>query len=194
MNFKIFKYESVKSTNDIAIKLINEKKIEKGCVHAKKQTKGKGTYGKKWISKEGNLFLTIFFPLKKNYPPFNEFFMINPIKVANVIKKLCIKEKINLKFPNDIFINKRKVCGILQELIMSKGKKFLIIGIGLNINSNPIIKKKYKATNIYHETKKKIRIFKIINLIIMSYKKFFLNLSSYNYSNFKKKAELMAIN
>ena len=42
--------------------------------------------------------------------------------------------------------------------------------------------------------KKKIRIFKIINLIIMSYKKFFLNLSSYNYSNFKKKAELMAIN
>ena len=53
---------------------------------------------------------------------------------------------------------------------------------------------KYKATNIYHETKKKIRIFKIINLIIMSYKKFFLNLSSYNYSNFKKKAELMAIN
>ena len=194
MNFKIFKYESVKSTNDIAIKLINEKKIEKGCVHAKKQTKGKGTYGKKWISKEGNLFLTIFFPLKKNYPPFNEFFMINPIIVANVIKKLCIKEKINLKFPNDIFINKRKVCGIQQELIMSKGKKFLIIGIGLNINSNPIIKKKYKATNIYHETKKKKIIFKIINLIIMSYKKFFLNLSSYNYSNFKKKAELMAIN
>ena len=52
MNFKIFKYESVKSTNDIAIKLINEKKIEKGCVHAKKQTKGKGTYGKKWVSKK----------------------------------------------------------------------------------------------------------------------------------------------
>jgi len=194
MNFKIFKYGSVKSTNDIAIKLINDKKIEIGCVHAKKQTKGKGTYGKKWISKEGNLFLTIFFPLKKNYPPFSEFFIINPIIIANVIKKLCIKEKINLKFPNDIFINGKKACGILQELIIKKGKKFLIIGIGLNINSNPIIKKRYKATNIYLETKKKIGIVKVINLIIKSYKNFFLDLNSYDYSNLKKKAEFMAVN
>ena len=59
----------------------------------------------------------------------------------------------------------------------------------MNIVSNPNINHRYKATNIYLETKKKISIKKIANLIMSSYENFFMNLKSYNYENFKIKAE-----
>ena len=91
-------------------------------------------------------------------------------------------------------MNKRKICGILQELVTVNSRKFLIIGIGLNIISNPNINNEYETTNILLETKKKPSIKEMINLIISSYEKFFINLNSYNYKDFKEKAELMALN
>ena len=93
MKFEIFKYGNVTSTNDIAVNLIKEKHKNTGCVYAKKQTKGRGTYGKEWVSKEGNLFGSIFFPLKNNYPPFKEFSIINSIIISNVIENFCKKKK-----------------------------------------------------------------------------------------------------
>ena len=194
MKFEIFKFENVTSTNDIAINLIKKEQKETGCVYAETQTKGRGTHGKEWISDKGNLFGSIFFPLKNNYPPFNEFFTINPLIISDVIKYFCERKTINLKFPNDIFVNGKKICGILQELIVSNNRKFLIIGIGVNIISNPEINDKYQTTNILLETQKRPMIKEMIDLIISSYEKFFINLNSYNYKHFKKKAELMALN
>ena len=62
MKFKIYKFDRVTSTNDMAINLIKEEKKESGCVCADSQTKGRGTHGRKWISDKGNLFISIFFP------------------------------------------------------------------------------------------------------------------------------------
>jgi len=78
--------------------------------------------------------------------------MINPLIISDVIKHFCEMKNINLKFPNDIFVNGKKICGILQELIISNSRKFLIVGIGVNIVANPNIDKKYLATNILTET------------------------------------------
>ena len=194
MRFEIFKFESVTSTNDVAINLIKEKQKEIGCVYAKNQTKGRGTHGREWISDRGNLFGSIFFPLKKNYPPFNEFSTINPIIISDVIEHFCEKQKINLKFPNDVFVNGKKICGILQELITLNSSKFLIIGVGINIISNPFINNKYQATNILLETQKKPAINEIINLIVSSYERFFNELNLYDYINFKKRVDSMIIN
>ena len=194
MKFEIFKFESVTSTNDIAINLIKEQQKETGYVYADTQAKGRGTHGKEWVSDKGNLFGSIFFPLKNNYPSFNEFSTINPIIISDVIEDFCEKKNINLKFPNDIFVNRKKICGILQELIVSNSKKFLIVGIGVNIVSNPNVNNIYQATNILLETQKKPKINEIIDSIISSYEKFFIDLNSYNYKHFKKKADLMALN
>ena len=135
-----------------------------------------------------------FFPLKNDYPPFNEFSIINAIIISNVIENFCKKEKITFKWPNDIFVNRKKICGILQEIITANSRKFLIIGIGLNIVSNPKNNTRYRATNILFETKKKPSVKEMIRLIISSYEKFFFNLNSYNYTDFKKKADLMSLN
>ena len=194
MKFEIFKFENVTSTNDIAINLIKEQQKEAGWVYADTQTKWRGTHGKEWVSDKGNLFGSIFFPLKNNYPSFNEFSTINPIIISDVIEDFCEKKNINLKFPNDIFVNRKKICGILQELIVSNSKKFLIVGIGVNIVSNPNVNNIYQATNILLETQKKPKINEIIDSIISSYEKFFIDLNSYNYKHFKKKADLMALN
>ena len=194
MKFKIFKFKSVTSTNDVALNLIQEEKKEIGCVYADTQTKGRGTHGRKWISEEGNLFGTLFFPLRNNYPAFNEFSIINPVIISSVIRNYCEKENISFKWPNDVLLNGKKICGILQELIISNSKKFLIIGIGVNIVSNPNVNNIYQATNILLETQKKPKINEIIDLIISSYEKFFIDLNSYNYKHFKKKADLMALN
>ena len=194
MKFEVFKFENVISTNEVAINLIKEKQKEIGCVYADTQTKGRGTHGRTWVSDKGNLFGSIFFPLENNYPPFNEFSIINPIIISDVIKYFCYKENVNLKFPNDVFVNRKKICGVLQETIILDNRKFLIIGIGVNIVSNPDINDEYQATNILLETKKKPEIKEIINLIITSYEKFFINLNLYNYESFKKKAKSMVLN
>ena len=194
MKFEIFKFESVTSTNDVAMDLIKEKKKKFGYVHANVQTKGRGTHGREWISDKGNLFGSIFFPLKSNYPPFNEFSIINPIIISGIIENYCTNKKINLKFPNDVFVERKKICGILQELITLDDVNFLIIGIGLNIVKNPNINNKYQTTNIFLETKKKPEMNEIVNLIISSYEDFFANLNTYKYVNFMKKAESMVLN
>ena len=158
------------------------------------QTKGRGTHGRKWISDKGNLFGTLFFPLENNYPAFNEFSIINPVILSGVIENYCKKVNVSFKWPNDVFVNRKKICGILQELITSNNRKFLIIGIGINIVSHPNISNEYQATNIFLETKIKLPIREIMDKIIFSYENFFLNLNSYNYSCFKKKVDLMAEN
>ena len=79
-------------------------------------------------------------------------------------------------------------------MITSDSKKYLIIGIGINIVSSPKINNNYQATSILLEIKKIPQIKEIIYLIISSYEKFFMNLNSYNFLHFKKKADLIALN
>ena len=193
MKLEIIKYNVVSSTNDVAMDLINNKKKESGCVYSKLQTKGRGTKGREWVSAIGNLFTSIFFPLKNDYPPFNEFSIINPVIVSDVIKKYSGNKNISFKWPNDVFVNGKKICGILQEVITSGENKFLIIGIGINLVTNPDLKKPYKATNIFLETGNKPQIIELINILVLSYEKFFNNLNSYNFKNYKKKVDLMVL-
>ncbi len=185
MKFKIFKFKRVTSTNDVAIDLIKKKKGINGFIYAESQNKGRGTHGKKWISDIGNLFVSIFFPLKKNYPKSNEFYLINSAIVSSVIKEFCINKKISFKRPNDILLNGKKVCGILQEVITLNKKKFLIVGVGINVISSPNITNKYKATNILLETKKRVNNKELIFILYARYSKFFYNLSSLSFLDTK---------
>ena len=188
MKFKIFNYKEVNSTNDIAIDLIKKKNYENGVVFALKQKKGRGRYGRKWVSKKGNLFTSIFFNLRKNFPNVREFTLINAMLNIDVLKSYCKKSKIEFKEPNDIFLNRKKICGILQETIVKGKKRYLIIGIGINVVSNPLIQK-YPSTNLLFETKKKNNPKKIVIKICNEYSKFFKNLDRYDSESFKIKSK-----
>ena len=193
MKFKIFKYNTVNSTNETAMRLIKRNNYENGFVYALSQKKGKGQYGRKWISKKGNFFGSIFFHLKKNYPSIEEFTFINPILNINVLSKYCSKKKTFFKSPNDIYVNKKKISGILQEVIIKGSKKYLIVGIGINLLSNPEIKN-FPCTNIYKESRKKPKVLEIANLLVHKYEKFFSNLDLYKFLNFELQLKKLSLN
>ena len=155
MRLKQFNYKKVKSTNQTAIKLINKLEDEFGLVISENQSKGKGQYGRKWISYKGNLFASFFYPFDQNKFSIEKVTKLN----CNLVKKLLskyVKNEITFKKPNDLLINKEKISGILQEIITKSDNKFLITGIGINVIKNPNIKN-YPATNLYTITGKKIK-------------------------------------
>ena len=170
MKIKKFKYKYINSTNDIAINLIKKKNVKAGFVLTEKQKKGRGQRGKKWISYKGNLFVTVFFSLENINLTLKQLTIIN----TNLIIKLIsfyYRKKIKLKLPNDIMINKKKICGILQETIQKNGIKYLIVGIGLNLVKSPNIKA-YPTTNLYELTKTKINANNVSKQLILIYKNF----------------------
>lgn len=193
MRFKIFKYDTVNNTNETAMRLIKRNNYENGFVYALSQKRGKGQYGRKWISKRGNFFGSIFFHLKRNYPSVEEFSLINPILNIDVLNKYCGKKKTLFKLPNDIYVNRKKISGILQEVIVKESKKYLIVGIGINLSSNPKIKN-FPCTNIYKESRKKPKVTEIVDLIIKKYEKFFSNLNLYNFLNFELQSKKISLN
>ena len=65
MKIQVIKYDSVDSTNNIAIRRIKKGKIKPTLIIANLQKKGRGQYGRKWVSQRGNIFMTIYFNLKK---------------------------------------------------------------------------------------------------------------------------------
>ena len=159
MSIKIYKYKEVNSTNDIAIKLIKKNNVKSGIIIAEKQKKGRGQRGKKWISYKGNLFASIFFSLEKVNFNVKKLTKINAKLIIKLLSKYY-KSKINMKLPNDILINKKKICGILQEKIQNNEASYLIVGIGLNLIKSPKIKG-YLTTNLYDLTQTKVNVNKI---------------------------------
>ena len=155
MILKKFKYKCVNSTNDVAIGLI-KKNIKSGIVISQKQKRGRGRIGRKWISLQGNLFVSIFFSLENIKMNITQLTKSNANLIIKLISKYY-KKKIKLKMPNDILIEKKKICGILQETVKKNNIQYLIIGIGINLVKNPIIKG-YPTTNLYDLTKNKISI------------------------------------
>jgi BirA family biotin operon repressor/biotin-[acetyl-CoA-carboxylase] ligase len=146
MRFKKFKFKKVNSTNNTAIRIIKNSNFKFGMVTADTQLSGKGQYGKKWISIKGNLFVSFFHEIKNINISLSTLTKINCLLVKKTIEKYY-KKKIVFKKPNDLLINKKKISGILQEIISVSGNKFLIVGIGVNLIKSPKIKN-YPTTNL----------------------------------------------
>ena len=108
--------KSVKSTNDTAIRLIKKNQFKPTLITSANQRKGRGTMGKKWISMKGNLFISIFFEINSKKINFKQFAILNAYLIRKIISRYT-SEKIDIKWPNDLLIKKKKVCGILQEII-----------------------------------------------------------------------------
>ena len=159
MKFRVFRFKRVKSTNNTAIRIIKKNYCDFGMILSELQTNGRGQYGRKWISQKGNLFVSFFYNLNNFDISLTKLTKIN----CMIIKKLLSKyyrKKINFKKPNDLIIQKKKICGILQETFSNFDNKYLIVGIGINLIRSPNIKNN-PSTNLYELIKKKIKRKKI---------------------------------
>ena len=178
MQFKVFKFKKVKSTNDTAIRIIKNNSYDYGMITSETQNNGRGQYGRKWISYKGNIFLSFFYKLEKINLSLNSLTKINCLLVKDVISKYY-RKKITFKLPNDLLINKKKICGILQEKIEKSKKSYLIVGIGFNLVKNPNIPN-YPSTNLLKISNQKINRKKFINELKITFEKF---LSKYYKTN-----------
>ena len=154
MKFKIFRFKKIKSTNNTAIRIIKNSNVKFGMIVAQTQYGGRGQYGRKWISYKDNLLVSFFYSLKDLKLSINQLTKINCLIVKKLISKYY-KKKILYKKPNDLLVNQKKVCGILQETIEKLNEKYLIVGIGINLNKSPNIKN-YPTTNLRKLLNKKI--------------------------------------
>ena len=162
MKIQIIKYDSVDSTNNVAIRRIKKGKIKPTLIIANLQKRGRGQYGRKWTSYRGNIFMSFYFNLKKSVT-------IRSLskKIYTTLKKSLekfVNEKITIKLPNDLLIKGSKVCGILQETVTYNNDKYFIVGIGINvINSPKINNKQVSFLQKYNNNKiKKTDIYKNI--------------------------------
>ena len=154
MKFKIFRFKKVKSTNNSAIRIIKKSNTDYGMVIANKQESGRGQYGKKWISYDGNLFVSFFYKLDHIKISLKQVTKINCLLVKKLLS-IYYKKKITYKKPNDLLIDKKKICGILQEKISKLNKKYLIVGIGINLIKNPNLRN-YPTINLSELLNKKV--------------------------------------
>ncbi|MFC1855249.1 biotin--[acetyl-CoA-carboxylase] ligase [Thermodesulfobacteriota bacterium] len=134
---KIIHLKSIPSTNDEAYKLAEEGCDEGTIILSEKQTKGKGRLGRAFESSmKNNLYFSILLRPKLSPAAAPKITLLSALSVVAAIEETSnLKPKV--KWPNDIFINDKKVCGILTEMKSETDRiDFMILGIGVNVNSS----------------------------------------------------------
>jgi BirA family biotin operon repressor/biotin-[acetyl-CoA-carboxylase] ligase len=134
---KIYYFPELKSTNIMAKEktLHRAEGIDEGTlIIAERQSAGKGRLGREWFSPAGGIWLSvILYPqLLPSY--ISRITLMTAVAVVKAIK-LCTQIESQIKWPNDILINEKKVCGILTEMSAELDMiNWVVVGIGINAN------------------------------------------------------------
>ena len=133
---RIVYFQRISSTMDEAARLAQEEAAEDGTVVlAEEQTAGRGRFQRTWVSESGNLLLSVL--LKPSLEALPYVSIMAGVAVARAIRKTTGLEPA-IKWPNDVRLGGRKVCGILVETsLQSEAVRYAIVGIGLNVAFDP---------------------------------------------------------
>ena len=158
-DFYFHKFETVASTNSTAEQLLNSKNsVRKIVVISDTQSNGKGRREKNWISPSGgNLYMTIGIKPNINIIKLRLLTIIQAIRIIKLMRNEFPTSNLSLKWPNDIYLNGKKVGGILTEAsIEAETVNSIILGIGINFYKKPKINDvtmKYSITSLKNDIK-----------------------------------------
>lgn len=130
-------HREVPSTMDEAVTLARGGCPDFTVVVAQRQTKGRGRMAREWVSDDGGLYFTV---VVRPDLPIDLAHLVNLAAAIEISNLLRSSYRINarLKWPNDILVDGRKICGCLSQMEIEGGLiGFLSIGIGLNVNNDP---------------------------------------------------------
>jgi BirA family biotin operon repressor/biotin-[acetyl-CoA-carboxylase] ligase len=172
---KVLAYPSLTSTNDIAKSEAKKGAREGTVVIAEEQTAGRGRIKRAWLSPRGSIALSVILhPTPAQLP---SLIMVASLAVARCIDGLGLKAQI--KWPNDVLVNDKKVCGILIESDL-KGDTvdYAVIGLGLNVNLDPTDFPDItdSATSLAHEVGKELSRRELIRCLLAEIEKLYLAL------------------
>jgi BirA family biotin operon repressor/biotin-[acetyl-CoA-carboxylase] ligase len=127
-------FESIDSTSTYAklhVKELDSDEIT--CIHADEQTSGRGRFNRPWASPKGvNIYATFCFQLSFTQMHLTSLSQVMSASITSVLLDNALSPTI--KWPNDIRINQKKICGVLSELLFQGEVVFALIGVGLNVN------------------------------------------------------------
>ena len=162
-NFDLNILQTCSSTNDVAI--TNAKKgLPEGTSYLSySQTKGRGRNNNKWESMKGNLFLSTIFRPTLSKIKWQQLSLIIGLSILETLIKLGVdKNIIELKWPNDVLVEKSKISGVLLESF----DDFIVAGIGLNVLKTPQNETKWNTTKLYNHTENIFSLKYIANVIL----------------------------
>ena len=168
MKFKFF--DEINSTNTYLRRQLRIEEFE--VIVAKKQTDGKGKRDSTWISSEGAALFS--FAIEDRYELDEKITIFTGYIVYKVLKNYIEnKDKLTFKWPNDIYYENKKICGILCE----KVRDYIIIGIGININNTDFGIFREKAVSLVEITGKTHSVQNIIEDVVSAFENEFYNLN-----------------
>lgn len=132
---KAYVFQSLDSTNAFAKSLRTQDEPEGTLIVTREQTSGRGRFGREWLSTPGQN-LTFSLILKPTVPLTNAgmISLCAAVGICNAINDITGIQA-ECKWPNDILMGGRKVCGILSELTMDQSRTYAVVmGIGMNVN------------------------------------------------------------
>jgi len=125
-------YDEVSSTNETLLQWADEGAVHGAACCADRQSEGRGRQGRRWWSPSGlGLYLSVLLRPELDHPVAPSIALVVGIAAARAVEKLA-PLSVQLKWPNDLILNERKLGGILCESRGPKASK-LVLGIGLNI-------------------------------------------------------------
>lgn len=131
-----YHFKTIDSTSSY-LKSNYEKYDSMTFVSANFQTKGHGRNNRKWISKDGeNLLFSILIKENNLLEKYDVISLYSAVCIYNVLRDLGLNN-VMIKWPNDVFVNDKKIAGILLESIScGSNMQALVLGVGINVNSN----------------------------------------------------------
>jgi len=174
---RVVYYPSLTSTMDVARREAQRGAAEGTVIIADEQTAGRGRLKRTWLSPRGSLALSvILYPSVANLP---FLIMLASLAVVHGIEA-TIGLKSEIKWPNDVLINRRKVCGILIESnVRGNSVNYANIGIGINVNLRladfpeiqPI------ATSLSHELGKEVSCLSVVRYLLVEIERLYRSLA-----------------
>jgi BirA family transcriptional regulator, biotin operon repressor / biotin---[acetyl-CoA-carboxylase] ligase len=132
---KILVFDTIDSTNDLARKYLEEGALEGLVLMAESQTRGRGRMGRSWASSPGTgIYMSVLLKPKIQPQRLSQLTLLTGLAVVQAVNEFTSR-KAQLKWPNDILLNGKKLSGILSEYHPTQnGGNDVIIGIGVNAN------------------------------------------------------------
>lgn len=190
-------YDQIDSTNNEA-----KKKAENGAAHGtlvitECQSGGRGRRGKKWISPEGS-GIWMSFVLRPEIEPYNASMLtlVTALAATSAMRKQAGMD-CYIKWPNDIVLNGKKVCGILTEMSAEPDAvNYVVIGIGINVNTTEFDEEiQNVASSLFVETGRKIKRSTLVAEFASEFEKYYdIFLQTHDMSSLTEEYNSMLIN
>jgi len=155
--------QQTSSTNDSVLDFLNE--VHAPCiVSAAAQTNGRGRLGRKWEAATGNLYVSFVYPLETK--KIGHHVLLSGLAVLQTIKTFLSNASVRVKWPNDVFVNGKKISGILFE----KGPgNYWVMGIGINVKKTPIVQNPmYEITSLKENGAETDRL-KVLRILVKEF-------------------------